>query len=434
MNIVDEGVSVRKVRLTSEALLDRAIRALAMLGFLVLLSLAVAVAAHFRLFPYPMVEQAIQAGTGWLALLRGMPATFKQFTATALESPTGLAVSGTSAANEPILIGGGPFEYLEACPTNGCLAWIVDRQGRLLHQWEVDPQPILDGMTVVGGEVSARKLKPHDWHLQPNGDLLVIFENNGAFPYGGAVARFDWEGRLLGVTHNGAHHWMTVDDDGKMYMPINRAVEATLSLDGRFLNLTCTSGGIELDYVQIVDRAGQPLETINLLERLIESGFTGLIYATFDPCDPLHLNFVQHVDRTLASSSGLEVGDLIVSMRNINAVAILAADDRRVKWLLAGRTTRQHSPRIATDGSLLIFDNFGGSAVGGGSRIARLRWPSQDVETLFPLLDSGEDGFFSRVGGLMVQHPSQSRILVTLTDSGRIVEIDTKKARSCGSM
>jgi hypothetical protein len=403
--------------------LDRLLKGVSLLGLVALVFLAGAIAGYFQAFPYPIIRDGVIAGKAWLELVRGRPATFTRFAGSAVASPTGPAAA-PGGAGEPVLVGGGPYENLTVCPTHGCLAWIVDRQGRILHTWEIDPQPILDGMQGYEGEISAKRLKPHDWHLQANGDLTVIFENNGAFPYGGAVARFDWDGKLLWVTHNGAHHWMTIDDAGTMYMPINRGVASPLPFgDGR-LAYTCEEGGIERDLVQLVDAQGRPGETIDMLQVLLEGGFEGLLWMTVNQCDPLHLNFVQYVDADLARRSGLEAGDLIVSFRHISAVAVLAAGDRHVKWLLTGQILHQHSPRIAPDGGLLIFDNFGGLAARGSSKVVRVRIGTQMVEDVF-IPDADDAGaFFSPFGGLIEQHPTGTRALLTLTDPGRIVEVD----------
>jgi len=407
--------------------LDPVLRLVSLCGLLVLAFISGAGLSYFQAFPYSSIHSAAIAAKAWLKLAQGRPATFTRFASQPIGGPTGRGTGNAAPAfsgAEAILIGGGPFENLPACPTYGCLAWIMDRQGNILHKWEIDPQPILDRMAGHVGEVSAARLKPHDWHLQPNGDLVVIFENNGAYPYGGALARFSWDGKLIWAVPNGAHHWMTIDTDGTMYVPINRGFKSPLPFgDGR-LEFVCADGGIEVDYIDVVDSTGNSIETIDIMDVLIRSGYEGLLWATTDRCDPLHLNFVQYVDERLARLSGLAPGDLVVSIRNINAVLALSAGDRKVKWLMSGRTLHQHSPRFLPDGSLLIFDNYGGREAKGGSRIVRTKAGTQSVETLFPRGSGAQPAFFTPIGGLIEPHISGERALVTLTKPGRVVELD----------
>ena len=280
-------------------------------------------------------------------------------------------------------------------------------------------------MTGYDGRLEPAWLKPHDWQLQSNGDLIVIFENDGAWPFGGSVARFDWDGRLTWALNNGAHHWMTIDGNGLMYMPTHRLVSSPVSFgDGR-LAYACDRGAILVDEVQVVDPSGRPIETIDMMEVLLRGGFEGLLWSTVDRCEPLHLNFVEVVDPDMAARTGLAPGDLIVSFRHISAVAVLAAGDRSVKWLLSGRTLYQHSPRIDDDGNLLIFDNYGGRGASGGSRIARVRIGSQNVATVFPTGREPPDlRFFSAFGGLIEIRPGSKRVLASLLSPGRIIEID----------
>ena len=55
-----------------------------------------------------------------------------------------------------------------------------------------------------------------------------------------------------------------------------------------------------------------------------------------------------------------------------------------MKYLVAGRTAAQHSPQFLPDGSVLVFDNMGGSRALGGSRVVRLDLVKGTARTIFP--------------------------------------------------
>ena len=53
-------------------------------------------------------------------------------------------------------------------------------------------------------------------------------------------------------------------------------------------------------------------------------------------------------------------GDYMVSFRNLNMVAVIDKDTKRIKWALTGNFVRQHDPDILPNGNILLFDNLGG--------------------------------------------------------------------------
>jgi len=379
---------------------------------------------HFKIFPYSILQNAKQAAEAWSWVLEGQPTTFVGFEGTRSDPPGPRPLTTTTP--EFILIGGGPKENLPACPDFGCLAWIMDRQGTIRHTWQIDPRVIIDGMSGYSGAVTPDNLKPHDWHLSAEGDLFVIFESIGTYPYGGSIAKFDWHGTLIWSTNNRAHHWMTVDQNGLMYMPALKTAATPFLLGNTKAELECDQGGVEIDTINVVNPSGEVVEEIDVLERLLAHGLVGLLKDTASDCDPLHLNFVQVVGPELARSvAELNAGDLLLSVRNINALMLLGAGKRDIKWLLVGHTARQHSPRPNLHGDILIFDNYGGPRAFGGSRLAKTRVGWRSVETVFPTPQSDPNiDFFSKQAGHIVRHRAANRVLVALTAPGRILEID----------
>jgi hypothetical protein len=144
--------------------------------------------------------------------------------------------------------------------------------------------------------------------------------------------------------------------------------------------------------------------------------------------DPTHLNDVRVVGRVLAETSDrLNPGDVLVSLRSLNAVGILDADTRRFKWTSAGTTLRQHSPRFFGDG-ILVFDNLGGPQPTGGSRLVRIDLDTGVPETVFPRPSQSLPGrFFSETAGHLDLDEAGRRALVAITNAGVVWEIDLER-------
>ena len=114
----------------------------------------------------------------------------------------------------------------------------------------------------------------------------------------------------------------------------------------------------------------------------------------------------------------------------MDLIAAIDGATHGIKWAVIGRTVRQHSPRVTPDGSILVFDNLGGDRETGGSRIVRLTYGEDTVETVFPGPDTPEDiNFWTRQVGHIDPHPDGSRALVSLTGQGRFLEIDLRRGR-----
>ena len=97
-------------------------------------------------------------------------------------------------ANENFLLSGGPQQYLEFCPVTGCLAVILDRSGKLIHAYPFRPNAfrkgdVLDLPYQQPFMAPETDLDPFGLDQLPNGDLIVTFYNDRAFPFGAGVAR-----------------------------------------------------------------------------------------------------------------------------------------------------------------------------------------------------------------------------------------------------
>jgi hypothetical protein len=186
--------------------------------------------------------------------------------------------------------------------------------------------------------------------------------------------------------------------------------------------LKCRKGEIYADVVLVLNAEGETVEKISVIDMLSDQDFLGTLYPSHDPCDPIHLNQVEYVAH---DGAGLRAGDLIVSARHLNTVWAVDGRSRELKWAVSGRTISQHGPRALPDGSVLVFDNEGGDDRLGGSRVVRMRHGELELETVFPRADAdpGID-LFTESGGVIDPSPDGTRALVSVTDQGRLFEIE----------
>ena len=112
---------------------------------------------------------------------------------------------------------------------------------------------------------------------------------------------------------------------------------------------------------------------------------------------------------------------------SINTLLAIDRETDSVKWRMTGHTIAQHSPRLQADGGIIVFDNYGGHSELGGSRVVRLDYGSDQLQEVYPRRDSASGvDFFSSYAGVIDLHPDGQRGLVSVTEQGRILELDLK--------
>jgi hypothetical protein len=391
---------------------------------------------YLRIFPFGLLHNAHEA---LLAIGRAggddefrEPPEFKD-----LPAPAARAFS-PACGSELILVSGGEDYLKEDSSGYGCLAWIMDRQGRVKHVWQYDPGlwSKLDDVAVTPGR--SPKVYPVGVHLYPDGGLLVSFQGWYTFPVGIGLARFDKDSNLMWKKEFHTHHWFTVAGDGRIYALKSRVVDSPRAVGDTRFALSSGAAKILEDAILILDADGNVLDEIPLLDALIDSGWQGLLAAragsdwdsqetcTIMDQDPTHLNGIQHVDQGLAAAHPwLRAGDLLISMRSLNAVGILDPKTRRFKWMSAGTTVMQHSPLFYENG-VLVFDNRGGSLATGGSRLVHIDLESQRSRVLFPPAAASLPGkFYTGVAGHL-DLSGDGRVLVTLSKAQKVWEINLK--------
>lgn len=257
---------------------------------------------------------------------------------------------------------------------------------------------------------------PYEWTLPFAPAHAELLDDGGLFAVDKdrAAVRVDARGRTLWWTGLPAHHGPAVGSDSvwvlTRYIRAVPAIHADIPVfDEGVARLDLRTGGI--------------LAELSLTELLLNSPYAFLLPSAEDrgltiedgPLDVLHANQVTVVEDSLAATSPLyEAGQLLVSLRNINAVILIAADGSSIDWIWGpSNLHQQHHPSILPNGNILVFDNRVVT-----SRVLEIEPGSNRVAWEF------EDGpFFSPTRG-SVQRLPNGNTLITESDRGYVFEID----------
>ena len=367
------------------------------------------------------------------------------------DSSSGGAVAGRmelldgDALDEPVLWYGGRFQFMEFCPEWGCLAVQFGTDGEVAHAWPLRPDALEQAPDAATGEFLrelapgfsfVRDVLPMTMSRYPNGDLLVVFfdgKGTSSPRYFGA-ARIDGAGYPVWFRRDYGHHWPRIERDGSALVlgrsPGNESI--AVPIGNTSVMLDCP-GRFGVDSLDVIDGNGRLLDSIDLVGAMLDSPFAPVLLDGFHlseqlprtPCNPLHANFVHRIVGDVQDVWGVSSGDLVVSMRDLSAFAILDAGSGRVKRLARGSFRSQHSVHHWEGSRFLLFDNLGRDGAHGPSRLLMVDLADGRETTIFPNDGTPEAlrGLFSSYSGKISISPDRRRALVAFTLAGVAVEV-----------
>ena len=352
--------------------------------------------------------------------------------------------------DDPVLVGGGTGVFLKHCPPlarsalpGGCLAVEYSRNGEVSRATPFRPQAI-EAANIVS-EQDYPSEHPPGWVFwknalvrsvspYPGGDLLAVFRVSHAFPYGGGAARVAPDGHPRWFRKDYSHHWPHVIDDNLALVPGFRVERKNRTLQVGQLKtaLGCEEERWLVDTVLLIDGAGRLLEEIDFLGALLESPYNGILLPKPHPlrCDPTHLNFAHQLGPDAGGAAGIAPGDIVASLRNLDAFGIIDRDTRRVKRLARGGFIHQHAVRHFEKARFLLFDNLGTDGVHGPSRLLMVDLATGKETTLFPREHTPANlRWVTHFQGQLAVSPDRRRVLFNEPGAGRTLEVRLSDGR-----
>jgi len=174
------------------------------------------------------------------------------------------------------------------------------------------------------------------------------------------------------------------------------------------------------DWIVTLDGEGRELSRFSLLAALERSPFRGLLQPLGETADIFHTNTIELLDGPGTSPTGpFAAGNLLVSMREIDLLAVLDPAGASVLWAVRGPFRHQHEPSLLPDGRLLLFDNLGL----GPNRSRAIAFAPElagEIETLWP----PENVAFSSQQMGSAARLANGNLLVVESERGAAFEID----------
>ncbi len=261
--------------------------------------------------------------------------------------------------------------------SEGPAAILVDMEGNVVHLW-----------SYPGFKSWARV------HVFENGDLLVI---TVGYPH---LMKLSSRSELIWEWNKAAHHDLEIQPDGSIAVLVQETASRPHIRGGEsFLS----------DSVILLDPDGTPTRRVPILEAF-ERSRSYSDWMEDHPLpgdrDPFHTNSVEIFHRNGRMFA-------LLSIRNIDTVAVLDMEACEIVWATTGPWHKQHEAQFVR-GNLLLFDNLG---LGEQSRVLEL-----DTESLEVVWSFTEPGFFTKRAGVQQRLPN-GNTLITESDNGRLIEV-----------
>jgi len=304
------------------------------------------------------------------------------------------------------------YDEESACPgVNLCVslcplrAFIMDMKGAILHKWEIEAPEAWPELKERWNDYSWRNV-----HLFKNGDLLAICPEMG-------LLKVDRDSNLL-WTYTGdyiAHHDLDVDKNNMIYLLTHKEVD---SYPGLELN-----GPILADYITVLSPAGVEKDRISIIDCFRESDYAPMLDNMKMEGDIFHTNTLEIIDGHLSDQIPfLKSGHILIAVRELDIIAIIDPEERKVTWALSGMWRAQHHPTVLPDGNIMLFDNCGSG--GRQSKVMEFNPITQDI--IWEYRGDPENIFYSRYSGSS-HRLSNGNTLIVESDSGRAFEATPDK-------
>lgn len=389
-------------------------RGLSLLGIVALSYLAGASVIFFGLPSSDFLERAMIGGQAWIE---------RSSAPTTDERPTPVVAAASAAPTVDDSTKTCDGFTLYACADRegeGTEALLIDMRGTLVHRWSLPHwQFRLYQPSIAKGPYAVHNFKPcfYGFHLDARGDLLVV--SHGAPPVAGCgLMKLDIDSNVTWEYPASVHHDIDVDGEGKIY-----AIQIALLVDSP-AGLEHIQGVCQTDELVVLSPEGKPVrEPISIVEAIRTSPYAELLSALRATREThsqelLHTNFVEVLRPELAAKfPDFKAGQVLISMCDLDAIAVLDVPTGSVVWAASGPWRGQHAPHFLDNGHLLIFDNRGGL---NGSRVLEYDPRTQTFPWSYPGV--GDPTFYTSERGMSQRLPNGNTLIVD-SEGGQMMEV-----------
>ena len=300
---------------------------------------------------------------------------------------------------------------------HGTEAVLVALDGTVVHSWQVAYSEIWNEASPVKAPQPDDFLYMRKAELLPDGGLLAILVATGDTPWGYGMVKLDKDSNVVWSYLGQTHHDFDIAADGRIYGLTHEMRNTTFENHPQI-----TVPRLD-DFVVVLSPEGEEVKKVSIIDALVNSRYEWLLnrVSWYNNHDFIHTNNIDLVEAAEVEALPFaEEGQVLLSFRDIDTIALLDLDKEEIVWALRGGWFGQHDPDILANGNILIFDNLGSFGEGGRTRIVEVDPMTGGLEWSYA--GSTEQPFNSDARGAQQRLPN-GNTLITESHGGRIFEV-----------
>jgi hypothetical protein len=303
---------------------------------------------------------------------------------------------------------------------------LVAMDGEVVHEWQLPFSAVWDETSPISDPQPDDFIYWNKAMIYPNGDLLAIYVAAGDSPWGYGLVKIDRDSQLVWKYLGQVHHDVDIGEDGRIYA-LTHEIRHNEYRDFPQLAVPRID-----DFVVVLSPDGEELQKVSITDALINSPYERLLTRVvwYTKGDYLHTNGIDVLEAgDTAKLPVADAGQVLLSFREIDTIALLDLDEERIVWAVRGPWLAQHDSDILPDGNILLFDNLGNflhadgsDAEGGGGRSRILEFDPSTTEIVWQYAGTPEEPFESDVRASQ-ERLANGNTLITEETGGRILEV-----------
>jgi hypothetical protein len=305
-------------------------------------------------------------------------------------------------------------------------AMLIDEKGKMLHNWYLPFSKVWPAPKHIESPSPDEMTMFFDAQLFPNGDLLALYHTVGDTPYGYGMVKIDKDSNLIWSYARNTHHDLNVAQDGTIYTLTQKYEYGFHNELKHFLQ------PVMAENVEILSADGKSLETIAIIDALLGTPWENLLYSHLIEKDRYnhdysHANSVMKLEEGVAAAFPMfKAGDILVSLRNRNALVVIDPATKKVIWGMSGIWNGQHDAQFLSNGDILLFDNDG-FADGGAPRSRVLEVDPATQEIAWYYTGDKNEKFFTVNRGGAQPLPNGNILAVESINGNKVSEVTREK-------
>lgn len=306
-------------------------------------------------------------------------------------------------------------------------AMLVDTDGRIMHTWNLPFSKVWKNPDHVSDPNPDDMIRFIDIELFPNGDLLAIYHADNDTPYGYGMVKMNAKNKIIWKLPLNVHHDMYVAKNDNIYT-LTHAYE---DKEGVY-PIAHFESPILADKITILNAHGKQIDEIPLIDAFIDTPYQSMLYnkvggSDAEKHDYTHANSVMRLEEDIAERFPMfQAGFLLVSLRNIHAIAVIDPQTKKVVWASRSIWKLQHEAQFLPNGNILLFDNHGYMSKGDKrSRILEINPENGAVEWFFA--GTKNVSFYTDSHGSQQRLPNGNTLIVESQGGNKVTEVTPQK-------